>query len=45
LLVREGYSDTSRHVAIVHCLDLGRPYMFSYEVDATNFDDVDDDDE
>jgi hypothetical protein len=38
LLIREGHSDPTKHVAVVHCLDLGRPYMFSYIVDVTGFD-------
>lgn len=45
LRVREGFVDTSKHVAVVHCLDLGRPYMFSYEVDASKFEELNEDDD
>lgn len=45
LLVREGRSQTNKECAIVHCLDLGRPYMYSYETEVTDFDDDEDDDE
>jgi len=45
LLIREGDTNYSKHVAIVHCLDLGRPYMFSFEVDALKYMENDDDDD
>jgi len=40
--VREGDINLNKHVAVVHCLDIGRPYMFSYPVDVTGFNDEED---
>ena len=43
LLIREGYTNPNKEIGIVHCLDVGRPYVDSFETEANAYEDNDED--